>query len=167
MKKIDKYLQKAEQQCQQKGSRLTPKRIQILSTLLFANKAISAYELIDLYESRFEKTIPAMSVYRILAYLEDMHLVHKIKIANKYVACTNISGNGDHVLSQFLFCEQCQSVEQTPVPISIYNALLDRVKQSGYQLCSEQLELSCLCNNCANPNNLLSNDKPLSTEKTI
>ncbi len=167
MKKIDKYFKKAEQQCQQRGSRLTTKRTQILSTLLFANKAISAYELIDLYENRFEKTIPAMSVYRILAYLEDMHLVHKIKIANKYVACTNITGNGDHVISQFLFCEQCQSVEETPVPISLYNALLDRVKQSGYHLCSEQLELSCVCNNCDTPNSFLSNNKPLSTEKTI
>ncbi len=149
MNKIKQYLQIAEQQCLEKGSRLTPKRKQILSTLLTAKKAISAYELIDLYEEKIGQSIPAMSVYRILAYLEDMHLVHKIKIANKYVARTNISGTGEHLISQFLFCQACQSVEEKPFSPSIYKELFNNIKQSGYQLCSEQIELSCLCNDCS------------------
>jgi len=150
MKAMDIYLQKAAQQCLNNGSRLTLKREQILSILLIAKKAISAYELIDLYESKFEKKIPAMSTYRILEYLENMHLVHKIKIANKFVACAQISGKGSHHLSQFLFCQQCQSVEELPISASIYDELLNKIKQSGYQLCSQQIELSCLCKACSN-----------------
>jgi len=146
---MDINLQEAAQQCLNNGSRLTLKRKQILTILLIAQKAISAYELIDLYESHFDKKIPAMSTYRILAYLEKMHLVRKIQIANKFVACTKISEKGSHDLSQFMFCQQCQSVEEVPISASIYDELINKINKSGYQLCSQQIELSCLCNACS------------------
>ncbi len=151
---MDIYLQKAALQCLNNGSRLTLKRKQILSILLIAKKAISAYELIDLYEREFEKKIQAMSTYRILAYLEKVHLVHKLKIANKFVACAQISGKGSHDLSQFLFCQQCQSVEEVPISASTCDELINKVNNSGYQLCTQQIELSCLCNVCSNSTTL-------------
>ena len=47
MKKIKAILEHAEQQCKSHGTRLTTKRKQVLSGLLHAEKALSAYELID------------------------------------------------------------------------------------------------------------------------
>ncbi len=163
MKIMEKHLQRAAQQCQEQGSNLTIKRKKILSTLLIAQKAVSAYELIDLYESSFDDKITAMSVYRILAYLEEMHLVHKLKIVNKFVACTHINGNGHHSLSQFLFCQQCESVEEIPISTSVYNELFNKIEQSGYQLCSQQIELSCVCHDCSTSTKLITSNEQIST----
>ncbi len=148
MDKIEEFLQKAEKHCQQRGGRLTQKRKQVLYVLLKAEKAIAAYELIKLYQVYFKQTLPPMTTYRILEYLERIHLAHKISIANKYVACSRIGCDQEHLMSQFLLCKQCQRVSEVAVDNVSYNALKQHIKQVGHQLLSQQIELNCICNAC-------------------
>ncbi len=109
MDNIDKTLHHAEQHCKSNGSRLTDKRKQVLLGLVQSGKAVSAYELIDYCKSEFGETIQAMSIYRILDFLEQEQLVHKLTTANKYIACSHITCSHDHAVPQFLICSQCQS----------------------------------------------------------
>ena len=147
--KLENIIHQAEQHCQAHGSRLTQKRKQILSGLIRSKKALSAYELVDLFKQDYDEAIPAMSMYRILQFLEDEHLVHKLKLANKYVACAHISCDHAHSVSQFLICGECHRVEEINISKQMITALQENVEQAGFQLTSQQLEMNCVCNDCA------------------
>lgn len=148
MKKVKQIIDHAEQHCRTHGSRLTNKRKQVLSGLLQSEKALSAYELIDLCKAEFGETLPAMSIYRILDFLQDEHLVHKLNLANKYVACAHITCNHDHATPQFLICGQCQKVKEISISKSTIAELQKNVEHAGFHLISPQLEMNCICKNC-------------------
>ncbi len=148
MKKVKHIIDHAEKHCKTHGSRLTNKRKQVLSGLLQSEKALSAYELIDIYKTEFGETIPAMSMYRILDFLQNEHLVHKLNLANKYVACSHIICNHDHAVPQFLICGQCQKVKEISINKSTIVELQKNVEDAGFDLISPQLEMNCICENC-------------------
>ena len=145
---MDESLRLAEKVCREKGARLTYKRRQVLAILLNLKKAISAYELIELYQQEYDDTLSPMSAYRILEFLEQQHLAHKINIVNKFVACAHIGQSHCHQLPQFLFCQKCQSVSELPNDSSQLNDLARRIEQTGHQLTSPQIELTCICQDC-------------------
>ncbi len=92
--------------------------------------------------------MPAMSVYRILDFLQDQKLVHKLNLANKYVACSHITCSHAHAVPQFLICGECQQVEEVSLARSTMNALNRSVEEAGYQLTTPQLEMNCICMKC-------------------
>ena len=148
MNHIDTIIEHAEQNCKSHGSRLTTKRKQVLSLLAQTDKALSAYDLIDLFVKENGEKIPAMSVYRILDFLEAEHLVHKLKLANKYIACSHITCKHDHGVPQFLICSVCNVVKEITVNKSTINELNQSVEKAGFKLVSPQLEINCICNDC-------------------
>ena len=148
MNNTETVIQHAEQQCIANGARLTQKRKQILTGLIESDKALSAYELMDFCKQRFGETLPAMSVYRILGFLEQQHLVHKLNLANKYVACIHISCDHAHAVPQFLICRSCSKVKEVSINQSTISDLSETVKNAGYDLYSPQVELNCLCESC-------------------
>lgn len=148
MNKVEKVIEKAEGHCKGHGSRLTKKRRQVLYGLLQSEKALSAYELVDYCKNEFRENIPAMSVYRILSFLQDECLVHKLNLANKYVACSHISCDHAHEVPQFLICGECQRVKEIAISKSTINTLQHSVEESGFHLLSPQVEMNCLCENC-------------------
>lgn len=147
---MQRIIKHAEQHCKAHGSRLTDKRKQVLSGLLQSKKALSAYELVDYCKDEFGENFPAMSVYRILAFLQDEQLVHKLKLANKFVACAHITCDHAHEIPQFLICGQCQRVEEITIGKSTIKNLQKNVEQAGFHLLSPQLEMDCLCEQCMN-----------------
>ena len=149
MNNIDGIIQHAEQHCKAHGARLTVKRKQVLAGLIQSNKALSAYELIDVCKEHYGEIIPAMSVYRILEFLEGEHLVHKLNLANKYVACSHITCDHAHGAPQFLICGTCSKVKEISISQSTITELQESVRNAGYQLISPQLEINCLCDNCS------------------
>lgn len=146
---IEQIIDHAEHHCKQNGSRLTVKRKRVLSGLLQSEKALSAYELIDYCREEYGESIPAMSVYRILDFLESERLVHKLNLANKYVACSHITCNHDHAaVPQFLICRQCLKVKEISISKSTIDELAKNVQQAEFHLASPQLEMNCLCSDC-------------------
>lgn len=150
MTKVDTVINDAEAQCKAHGTKLTSKRKHVLSVLVNSDKALSAYELADGCKKQFGENIPAMSVYRILGFLETEGLVHKLNMANKYVACAHISCDHAHGTPQFLICKQCSAVKEVSVNQSTMKEIRETVALADYQLISPQMELNCLCQQCAN-----------------
>lgn len=148
MKNIDSIIQHAEQHCAAHGARLTAKRKQVLSGLIQSEKALSAYELIAVCKEKYSENIPAMSVYRILEFLEDEHLVHKLNLANKYIACAHIRCDHAHGAPQFLICRKCSKVKEITIESATISELQVSVQEAGYKLVSPQLEMNCLCGDC-------------------
>lgn len=150
---FDAVLAQAEQQLTAAGRRLTPKRRQVLSGLLHAPGALSAYELVDYCQQLFAVTIPVMSVYRILSFLETAGLVHRLNLANKYVACAHISCSHSHGTQQFLICGRCSKVAEISLAAPMVAEVQAAVEKKGFRLASPQLELDCVCLTCADPTN--------------
>ena len=148
MNKVQAIINRAEQSCKAHGSKLTNKRKQVLSGLVQSGRALSAYELVDYCKEAYGESPPPMSVYRILDFLQSENLVHKLNLANKYIACAHISCDHDHGVPQFLICGDCQRVEEIVIGKSTINNLKRNVEKAGFHLVSPQLEINCLCNQC-------------------
>lgn len=150
MNNIETVIEQAEQSCQNHGARLTKKRKQILSSLTQSGKALSAYELIDQCKADFGETISAMTMYRVLDFLQTEKLVHKLDLSNKYITCSHVVCDHQHEeVPVFLICNQCNSVKETSIMRSMMDSLRQIANASHYELVSSQLELFCLCEECA------------------
>ena len=145
---LQDVLQSAEVKCQNSGTKLTEKRKLVLAGLVSSGKALSAYDLIDYCREEYAASIPAMSVYRILDFLKDAGLVHKLNLANKYVACSHITCDHAHAVPQFLICKGCNQVEEISIERSLVESLRKNVEDADFRLVSTQIELNCLCNDC-------------------
>ena len=143
-------IERAQEICKKEGAKLTPKRANVLSTLVQAEQAMSAYELAEQYRELYKQSIPAMSVYRILDFLAEVSLVHKLTSANKYIACSHISCSHEHQVPQFLICETCNSVTEIAIKSSVMAELTESVKKTGFDLTTNQLELKGFCKDCQN-----------------
>lgn len=144
-----KALTHAEAQCADNGTKLTAKRKLVLQALLRSQQALSAYEVADYCKEELGESMPPMSVYRILEFLESEQLVHKLKLANRFVACVHITCDHKHAVPQFLICEQCNKVSEVSIKESTLHALRNNVEAAGYKLASPQIEMNCLCQSCA------------------
>ena len=144
-----KALHHAENHCKSRGTRLTEKRRQVLTGLLDSKKAMSAYELTDYCRDELGYQLPAMSVYRILEFLEGEDLVHRLNLAKKYVACSHIACDHDHELPQFLICKGCHTVQEISIKRSLMTSLNKSVADVGFSLASQQLEFDCYCGDCS------------------
>lgn len=146
--KIDNVIEQAEHQCQSSGVRLTQKRRLILEILLENDQPQSAYEISDLYQQKSGDKIPAMSVYRMLDFLMENGLVHKLTSTNKFLACSHIACSHSHQSPQFLICDKCHSVNEIGIDNKVISALEKSIDAKHFQLNSPQLELHGLCQNC-------------------
>lgn len=139
----------ARELCAQSGGRLTDKRKSILEVLLISAMPLSAYEIADAHNSKVDKAMPVMSVYRILEFLESQDLVHRLSSANKYIACSHVICGQTHKTSQFLICDQCQSAKEIAISKRVLDEITKLVGKAGYALTNPQLELQCVCHDCA------------------
>ena len=80
--------------------------------MLNENKALSAYEIADRLGGITQTSVPAMSVYRILDFLEQQNLVHKILSMNKYAACSHITCKHGHSMPRLAICSRCYKVDE-------------------------------------------------------
>jgi len=147
-KAISHIMQKAQQTCDRAGVKLTDKRKRVLSVLLASEKPLSAYEIADEISRVFETTAPPMSVYRMLDFLVQENLAHKLNSENKFIACSHIACDHSHNVPQFLICNQCNKVTEVGVPKDVMAQLSESVSTAGYSLLNSQLELPCLCHEC-------------------
>ncbi|QIB66709.1 Fur family transcriptional regulator [Kineobactrum salinum] len=146
--KINRIVADAERSCAEAGVRLTTKRKAVLLTLLNRKQALSAYELAEQYRLDHGESIPVMSVYRMLDFLAEQDLVHKLSAINKYVACAHISCAHAHEPPQFLICDGCQRVSEVGVEPETMASLGREIEATGFHLSGKQLELHGLCGDC-------------------
>ncbi|KUJ84769.1 transcriptional repressor [Microbulbifer flavimaris] len=146
MSDVEIIMQRAEQLCNARGVRLTPRRRLVLNGLVQSEKAVSAYELVSFCKERYEENIPAMSVYRILDFLEKHHLAHKLKLSNKYLVREGFGQNTEDSL--LLICEKCGNAQETAIEAGVIADLHQTVMQAGFNLINPKLEINCLCGHC-------------------
>ena len=137
-----------EQKCLQGGIRFTKRRKQVLSVLIKADVALSAYEIAERCNAGSDSNMPAMSVYRILDLFQEQNFIHKLEIANKYVCCAHLSCSHEHEKSQFLICGGCRHVEEIYLSPDAVDALQTAASAAGFSAISPQLEIKGWCAQC-------------------
>lgn len=149
MQDIEATVTRVEQICKNRGKLLTHKRKLVFRALVQSQKALSAYELVDYCKEHLDTTIQAMTIYRVLDFLESEQLAHKIKVSNKYVACSHIHCDHDHGIAQFLVCSECNKISEQPIDPALVIGLKNNARQEGFTVINPQIEISCVCNECA------------------
>ena len=149
MSNIDAIIEHVEKSFKAQGKQLTSKRKLVLKALVHADRALSAYELVDYCKAHFEQNIQAMSVYRILDFLEGEHLAHKLKVSNKYIVCSHILCEHEHGVPQFLICSKCNKISEQAIDPNLIHGLQSHAKEEGFTVVSPQLEINCVCDDCA------------------
>lgn len=109
---INQIIRKSQEVCKLAGIKLTTKRKNVLIVLLNSTTSLSAYEIAEKYRDRFSESLPVMSVYRMLDFLIQGELVHKLESTGQYMSCAHITCNHEHEIPQFLICDHCHAVKE-------------------------------------------------------
>ena len=150
MTELKDSIESAEQKCHQRGKKLTRRRREVITMLLQADRAISAYELVDLCNENSNEPMPPMSVYRILEFLQAEQFVHKLETANKYIACKHIACEHEHKQPQFLICNDCHKVQELDTSSEALSSVEAAASMLNFKLLSPQLEVTGYCGLCKN-----------------
>lgn len=138
----------AKTRCQAVGVKLTNKRQKVLQVLLEADRPLSAYDLVDRFQLRFDEPLPVMSAYRMLTLLLENGFVHKLETTNQFLPCRHICCEHQHEPPQFLICDGCHQVKELSIGQQTLTELNNSIEQSGFILVRKQLELHGLCQQC-------------------
>ncbi len=140
---ISEGLARAEATCEDRGERLTENRRAVLELLLAEHRPVGAYRIVERFDWKGRRPAPTQ-IYRALAFLETLGLVHRIASRNAYVAC---SGPGEGHGTVFLVCEQCGAVAE-PSAAGLGRTVHDLAGVSGFELHAHVLEVTGLCPEC-------------------
>ena len=134
---------RAEAVCRGRGERLTENRQQVLELLLADHRPAGAYEILERFDWKGRRPAPAQ-IYRALAFLEAMGVVHRIASRNVYVAC---SGQGEGHCTVFLVFEECGTVSE-PSAAGLRGAVRDLADKSDFEFRRHTLEVTGRCPEC-------------------
>ena len=143
-KQLSHVLAHAEALCQERGVRLTDQRKTVLRLLCESDKPLSAYELLDCMRDTVRNPTPP-TVYRVLDFLVEQGLVHKLESLHAFVGCTH----PDHPhASQFLICRDCGEVSEVEDP-GVTKSLQAAGRAVGFRTRRPVVELLGTCARCA------------------
>lgn len=130
--------------CEERGERLTPLRRQVLELVWASHRPARAYDLLDRLQEHRSSAAPP-TVYRVLDFLLEQGLVHRIESLNAFVGCGT---PGDHHGGQFLICRSCEKVAELDAD-SISQAVEQVAIGNGFQVERQTVEAFGLCPECA------------------
>lgn len=145
---IEEIIKKSQEACALAGAKLTSKRKNVLIVLLASATPLSAYEIVERYKAQFQESLPVMSVYRMLDFLIQEKLVHKLETASQYMSCAHIACDHQHETPQFLICDRCGNVKEVGIKKRIMDELERSIRSTGFALAHRQLELHGVCKHC-------------------
>ena len=133
------------QYCQSHSLKMTPLRQQVVDILAKQTHPLTAYAVLDILKKENPKA-QAMSVYRVLKFLQTNGLVHRIENLNAFMICQHLSENH---LSQWLICESC-GVAKECVTKDFQQGIAYIEKDTGFSVTMPTIELMGICHKCQN-----------------
>ncbi len=138
---IQEKIARAQDICRQRGKTLTRTRERVLQSLLESGCPLKAYDIAEGISG-----MKPMSVYRILDFLAEMGLAHRIESLNAYAPC--VETHCTHTDSQYLICEKCHNIEE------LHNHHIDdfiekELKKKHFTSTYKTIEVHGVCGNCS------------------
>lgn len=140
---------RVERCCAQKGLRLTPLRRAVMTMLAQSHVPLGAYEIVQRLAgdggAEGPKSVPPMSVYRVLDFLVAEGLAHRIESRNAYLACAHPHESGEVVV--FLICERCGLTREV-ASHAVGRDLAWAARAAGFEPRQRVLEVAGTCALC-------------------
>jgi len=133
----------AERLCAVRGLRLTPVRRRVLELLLASDRALGAYEILDVLRAEGLGAQPP-AAYRALDFLVSQGFAHKVERIDAFVACTH--PNEGHSPA-FLICTRCSAVVET-LPDPRASELERAAREAGFAIDHAVREAEGVCATC-------------------
>ncbi|WP_392566801.1 zinc uptake transcriptional repressor Zur [Utexia brackfieldae] len=137
-------LTKIEMICAKRNIRLTAQRKAVIQLMLKADRAMSAYDLLDQLRE-IEPQAKPPTIYRALDFLIEQAFIHKVESLNSYIICPNFD-DLSHISILFI-CNQCQTIHEQHSAI-IEQELQAMAKQDQFTIQHSVLEIQGTCQHC-------------------
>ena len=144
---VERALAAAERMCASRQARLTPQRRRILEILVTEHAAVGAYEIIERLGAEGRRPAP-ITVYRVLDFLMQHGLVHRLSSCNAFIACGDPGASHG---AQFLICRHCGAVAEI-ASRSVNKAIHDAADAHGFAVLAPVIEVEGICTNCRDAN---------------
>ena len=136
-------LEKAMEECQRRGLRLTKIRQQVLEIIWASHNPIGAYDVLQKLQEAGHKPAPP-TAYRALDFLVSAKLIHRVESLNSYIGCPS---PGSSHQCQFYICTECQHVAELN-SLLITDAVTSGAEELGFTGVAPIIEVHGICNNC-------------------
>lgn len=136
-------MRQAEETCAAKGLQFTVLRRRVFSELASAGAPLGAYDLVERLGR--ERRMAPISVYRVLDFLIEAGLIHRIATRNTYLPCSH-SHEGDDT-TVFLVCTRCGGVDEVSAP-DVTRELVGTAAATGFRPGGNAVELEGECAEC-------------------
>jgi Fe2+ or Zn2+ uptake regulation protein len=147
---VAEYVQQSIGKMVKAGFRITQPRREVISCFAAASYPLTIAQLCDALGSLEleSRRLSKVSVYRIVADLEGLQLVHRVLPGGGYFRCAHVNcGVHPHVI---VTCDLCQRTRETPVPTEYLGPVLFFLRNKGMRLSETPvLRLEGLCELCA------------------
>ncbi len=131
--------------CETNQITLSELRKDILFILHKNQKPISAYEILEELKNKRPKAKPP-TVYRVLKWLINKNLIHRIESENTYILCSKLNKKETHK-NILLLCLICKTTYEIEARETI-NAIKKFAFQYQFLIDDTILELKGHCNKC-------------------
>jgi Fur family zinc uptake transcriptional regulator len=137
-------LQKADMICQDKGLRFTELRRKVLAMIWAGHGSAKAYDILDKLNDEGTAAKPP-TVYRVLDFLLENGLIHKLESLNSYVGCSHPL---EHNECYFLICSKCGEIKEC-CDSTLAQAITRIASKNKFSPRHITLEIQGKCQECA------------------
>lgn len=131
--------------CKKRNVKLTNQRKIVLEIMLKAEKAMSAYDLLDLLKIEEPQAKPP-TIYRALDFLLEQGFVHKVESSNSYILCPHFS-HPNHISILFI-CDSCKQILEKNDD-QIEQCLKSLAQQNQFKTKHSVIEIHGQCASCS------------------
>ena len=139
----DSALQSARNECERRGLKLTPLRLQVLEIVWASHNPIGAYEVLQALQEQGHKPAPP-TAYRALDFLVSAKLIHRVESLNAYIGCPSPDSNHQ---CQFYICSKCGLTAELNSQ-AVTDALLESAETLGFKSQQPVIEVHGVCQAC-------------------
>jgi Fur family transcriptional regulator, zinc uptake regulator len=111
-----------------------------------SDKPISAYHIKDICDEK-DYAMPIMSIYRILDFLIELKVIHKINNTNTYVLCSG-DEESEHKLSFLFVCKKCSKSVERILDNTLLKEINLMLKADSFKLDTDVVEIIGSCSSC-------------------
>lgn len=143
---LDQAIKQAQVRLKQAGLRITRPRMVVLELLLQTRVPMSPYRIHEQLTSAGKK-VDVVSVYRVLETLQEIGLVHRIGMADGYLACA--LGHTHAHEGQYFQCSHCGEVVELDLAREVVSKMREELADKGFVIEDLNVELSGRCAGCS------------------
>lgn len=129
-----------------KNIKLTELRKDILTILSVKNKPMGAYDILEKLKEKRSNAEPP-TVYRVLSFLVENKLIHRIESQNTYVCCSQLHENQTKHQAILFFCRQCQTCYEFE-DNDVFLSIMQFSNKNHLTVDDSLIELSGICQKC-------------------